>query len=83
MSDELITGLAFLLLGFAMTYFGFKKIRKYGKEKYDPFKDRSQGITRLLNVEVFYKSYGVFLVGICCILISLVFFLFLLEQMFS
>ena len=50
---------------------------KFRKEKYDPFKDKSTGISRLLNVEVYYKSYGVFIMGILCILVSIIFMFFL------
>ena len=74
-----LTGLIFLLLGIVSIYFSRKKTIKFRREKYDPFKDKSTGIYRLLNVEVYYKSFGVFIVGILCILVSIIFIFFLTE----
>ncbi|WP_332029973.1 hypothetical protein [Kaistella sp.] len=79
MSDDIKNGFIFLSLGILSIYFSLKEIRKFRKEKYDPFKDKSKGIKRLLNTEVYYKSYGVFIVGVLCIILSIVFIFFLNE----
>jgi len=77
MTEEIKFGLLFFILGLLSLYFSVKKIKEFRKKKYDPFKDKSQGIFRLMNVEVYYKSYGTFLIGIFCILISIIFIFFL------
>ena len=77
MNEDVQIGICFLILGVISIYFCRKKILKYRKEKYYPFKDKSTGISRLLNVEVYYKSYGVFIMGILCILVSIIFMFFL------
>lgn len=77
MNEDVQIGICFLILGVISIYFSRKKILKFRKEKYDPFKDKSTGISRLLNVEVYYKSYGVFIMGILCILVSIIFMFFL------
>ncbi len=69
-------GIGFLLLGVIMMHFSYKKIKKFRKEKYDPFKDKSNGIFRLMNTEVYYKTYGAFILGILCVLLSIIFIFF-------
>ena len=76
MDENIKYGIIFLLLGILSIYFSLKEIKKFRKEKYDPFKDKSTGIRRLLYTEVYYKSYGVFIVGILCVIISIIFLLF-------
>lgn len=73
MTEEVKSGLIFFIIGLVSVYFSVKNIKKIRREKYDPFKDNSTGIKRLLNVEVYYKSYGMFLIGIFCILVAIIF----------
>jgi len=77
MNENIEIGIGFLLLGIVFIYFSLKKIKKFRKEKYDPFKDKSEGIFRLMNAEVYYKSYGVLFFGIVSIVLSIIFLLFL------
>ena len=77
MTEEVKIGFCFLVIGVLFIYFSFKEIKKFRKEKYDPFKDKSRGIKRLLNVEVYYKSYFIFIFGVLSILLSIIFVFFL------
>ena len=79
MSEDIELGIGFLLLGIVFIYFSLKEIKKFRKEKYDPFKDKSKGIRRLLNTEVYYKSYFVFIFGVLSVLLSIIFIFFLNE----
>ena len=76
MAEEVKTGLIFFIIGLVSVYFSMKNIKKFRREKYDPFKDKSTGIKRLLNVEVYYKSYGMFIIGVFCILVAIIFICF-------
>ena len=76
MTEEIKTGLIFLILGLIFIYFSLKVIKKNIRGKYDPFRDKETGIFRLMNVEVYYKSFGVFIFGILSILIGIIFLFF-------
>lgn len=70
-------GIGFLIIGILLTYFTFKNIKKYRKEKYNPFKDKDKGIQRVLNVNVYFKSYFGFIIGLLSILLSIIMIFFL------
>lgn len=77
MNEIIECGIGFFIIGILLTYFTLKNIKKYRKEKYDPFKDKDKGFQRALNVDVYYKSYFGFIIGILLILLSIIMILVL------
>ena len=77
MTEIIECGIGFFIIGIFLIYFTWKNIKKLQKEKYNPFKDKEKGIQRVLNVDVFYKSYFGFIIGILAILLSIIMILFM------
>ncbi len=59
-------------IGLIAIIWGIKSLKEYKKEKYNPFKAKEMGYGGKIKMDVFFQSYGIILLGIFAIIVSII-----------
>ena len=72
MSDNVKGEIGLILLGPLMIWYGLYSLKQYKKENYNPFKSKEKGYQGKLNMEIYFQSYGIIILGAFAFILGII-----------
>ena len=72
MSDNEKALIGSILLGPLMIWYGLYSLKQYKKENYNPFKSKEKGYQGKLNMDIYFQSYSIVILGLLVLIIGII-----------